>query len=176
MVVGVVEKTDAVFNVKDEVLTISKDTSARDVEIYSNEKISDLTLKLNEKTANYDAAVIEIAELKNALASYEREKEQFIAQKHKEMIETIIFSKRDEMGKFSEYLEYCLEMDAHFAKERDVVEKEIKDIHYNYLNRNNPNNKQTFEAINTAITGTNADTSEDTFVERYGEENVKYFQ
>ena len=129
-------------------------------------------LKLDDVTANYENAQAEIAELTKHLEVFESEKKQFMIQKHKDMVDTFIASKRDEMGKDSDFLEYCLTID--YAKEMKDIEKEVKEIHYNFMLKKNTGGKKKFEAIETETVG---ETSEyDVLVERYGEDVAKFLK
>ena len=172
MVVGAVDATDAVFNVREEVGMVSKDISDHNVADYSSSRENELMAKLDEVTSSYGEAVIEIAELKKHLAVYESEKKQYMAQKHKEIIDTLIASKRDDMGKYSEFLEYCVAID--YSKSVEDVEKELKEIHYNFMLTTKPAGKRNFSAIETEVIS--AETGSESLIARYGEENAKYFQ
>jgi len=177
MALGVVQEATSppvasVFSVKDEVETISKDVSEYDVGIYSNAKINDLMSKLEEMTGNYEASKTRIGELEGHLGVFENEKKKFLSQKHRDIIDTLIASRREEMGKYSEYLEYCIEID--YSKSIEQVEKEIKEIHYNFMLKSQPGGKKSFSAIEVPV-ATGFEGERNVLAERYGEDIAKYF-
>jgi flagellar biosynthesis chaperone FliJ len=174
MTVGVTEKTESPFSVIDEVEMIANEASAYDVEQYSNSKTEELTAKLENVTTKLEASQAKVSELENHLEVFQKEKEQYMEQKHKDIIDTLIASRRDEMGKFSEFLEYNIKID--YRKTVEQVEKELKEIHYNFMLRNNKSGgKKNFSAIEVEVTGS-TNTEADAIAARYGEDIAKYFR
>ena len=174
MALGVTEKTESVFKAMDEVEMIAKDVSAYELSTYSSSKINELSTKLEETTAQYEAAKNKITELETHLAVFEKEKKQFMKQKHKDIVDTLIASRREEMGKFSEYLDYCIKID--YAKSVEQVEKDIKEIHYNFLSKSSKSGgKKSFSAIETNVAD-NVVLEGNSIAARYGEDIAKYFK
>ena len=120
---------------------------------------------------NFENAQIKIAELEKHLNVYESEKKVYMENKHREVIDMLIASRREEMGKYSEYLEYCL-LD-HYVEDAETVDKALKEIHYNFLLGKNPKAKTSFSAIETNIVDAPLP-SGDTFAERYGDDIAKH--
>ena len=170
-----INKTGYVFNTAAEVEMISKDVSEYDVGVYSNIRINELMTKLEEVTAQFETAQTRVVELETHLEVFEKEKKQYIEQKHKEIIDTLIASRRDEMGKFSEYLDYCIEID--YTKTVEQIEKDIKEIHYNFMLSKNKqaSGKKNFSAIETEVTDSIMQEG-NSIAERYGEDIAKYFK
>jgi len=172
MKVGAVEDTASVFNVAQEIDLVSKDFSEHAVNIHSSKEIDGLNASLKEATENYTAMKTECDKLKRQLEIYEKDKEQFEARKHKDVIDALIQSRREEMGRFSNFLEYSMKID--YSKDVPTVERELKDIHYDFMVMNNPAAKKVFSAIETEVS--NAPSEYDVLVARYGEENAKHFR
>ena len=170
MVVGAVEKTDAVFDVSAEIKAISKDVSDYDVSIHTNAKVNDLTKKLDDVTKEFEDAQGKIKTLEKQIGIFETEKKAFMQQKHKDVIDALVASRRDEMGKDSDFLEYCLEID--YSKTVETIEKDLKEIHYNFMVKNAPKGNANFSAIETDIPVGHGKSS---IEERYGAEIAKYF-
>jgi len=167
MALGAVDKTEAVFNATQEIEMISTDVSEYNVSVYTNTKINDLTIKLEETTGLLEAANGKIADLEGHLSVFQTEREQYNAEKHKGIIDALIASRRTEMGAYSEFLEYCIEID--YSKTVETIESEIKDIHYNFMAKNQAGGKKNFSAIEVPVVHNLGD--EDTaIVERYGSE------
>jgi flagellin-specific chaperone FliS len=153
---------------------IAKDASDYDVGQYSNIKISELNAKLENVTMLYEAAQAKAAELENHLEVFQKEKKLYMEQKHKDIIDALIASRRDEMGKFSGYLDYCIEID--YSKTVEQVEKDIKEIHYNFLLKNNKaGGKKSFSAIEADVADS-VSKERNAIAERYGEDIAKYFK
>lgn len=166
VMIGAVDKTDAAFNVQAEVEMMAKDTSEHKVSVYSNTKINELMGLLNEKTVLLEAAHNTIADLEKHVNIFEKDKEQFEEQKHRSIIDALIAARRQEMGSYSEFLEYCIQID--YGKTVDEIEQELKDIHYNFMVQFS-SGKKTFSAIEIPVTNAN-DSEHNSLVERYGPE------
>jgi hypothetical protein len=171
---GVTDKPESAFSVIEEVEMIAKDASAYDVEQYSNIKINELNAKLENVTAQFETAQAKVTELENHLEVFQKEKKLYMEQKHKDIIDALVASRRDEMGKFSEYLDYCIKID--YCKTVEQVEKDIKEIHYNFMLRNSKSGgKKNFSAIEADVAG-NPGAEANSIAERYGEDIAKYFK
>lgn len=175
LVLGAVEKTEAVFSgIGDEVAMFAKDASEYDVGIHNTAEITNLTAQLASVTSKYETAQSKIVELEGHLAIFEREKKQYMEQKHRDIIDALVASRRDEMGKFSEYLEYCVDMETKYAKTVEEVEKDLKEIHYNFMLKAQPGSKKSFSGIEIPVAnGTGLEGS--AIAERYGADMAKYF-
>jgi hypothetical protein len=174
MALGVTDKPETAFKVFDEVEMIAKDVSAYDVGIYSNIKMTELTAKIDEVTSLFETAQARVLELEKHLEVFEKEKNQFLEQKHKDIVDALIASRREEMGKFSEYLDYCIKID--YTKTVEQVEKDIKEIHYNFMVKyGRPSGKKNFTAIEVDVAD-NTGTEGNSIAERYGEDIAKYFK
>jgi hypothetical protein len=177
LVIGGVENTDSKFNINEEVSLIAKDVSEYDVGVYSSNRINELLLKLEEATSNFESASNEVDTLKKQLEIFEGEKKQFMVQKHKEIIDTLVASRREKLGKFSEFLDFCIDID--YSKSVDQVETALKEIDYNFMSKYWPDNKKkSFSAITTEVSGSGdgATSESGTIAERYGEDIAKYFK
>ena len=173
MALGVVDASESAFDVRAEVENMVRDVSEYDVGVYSNTRINELTGKLEEKTTECETAQKKITELEAHLVVFENEKKQFMAQKHKDIIDALVASRREEMGKFSEFLDYCIAID--YSKTIEQVEKEIKEIHYNFMLKTQPGNKKSFSAITVPVANEPTDLESTTIAERYGADIAKYF-
>ena len=171
LMVGAVEKTEAVFDIGTEIKTISKDVSEHDVSIHTNAKVNDLTKKLDDVTKDFEAAQGRITILEKQIGIFETEKKAFMKQKHKDVIDALVASRHDEMGRDSGFLEYCLEID--YSKTVETIEKDLKEIHYNFMVKNAPKSNAKFSAIETALPDGHSKSS---IEERYGADVAKYFE
>jgi hypothetical protein len=171
-VIGAVPKTDAVFEVSGEVKMFTDDTCEFRLGVHTTERINDLTgviAKHEAKIAEYEAR---IPELEKQIGLYEKDKEAYMKQKHKDLIDTVIAGHREEMGKFSDYMEYCLSVD--YTKTVEEHEKALKEIRYNFLDKNSTKNKTNFSAIETSVAGGGSE-SISVIAEQYGEDMAKFF-
>lgn len=177
MKIGVVEDTDSAFTIKPEVDMIAKDASEYDVSVHSNATIADLEAQLAEVTEKLASAEGKVTELEGHLEVYEAEKKTFMAQKHKDIVDALIGSRREEMGNFSEFLDYCVVID--YSKPIETFEKELKEIHYNYMLKAAPaktgKQKMSFSAIQVGAVDSN-ESHTNVIAERYGVDMAKYFQ
>jgi flagellar biosynthesis chaperone FliJ len=174
MALGATESTDCVFKVKEEVEMIANDLSAYEVEHFGSSKLDELNKSLEESKAQFETAQARVAELEKHLAVFEKEKIQYMEQKHKDIIDTLVASRREEMGKFSEYLDYCIKID--YKKTVEQVEKDIKEIHYNFMLKNNKGGgKKSYSAIEVDV-AEGSGVEGNSIAERYGEDIAKYFK
>ncbi len=169
--VGAVESTDAVFDVTSEVELFAKDTSDFNVGAFSSQRTNELMTKVEELESKCSDYEVTVEKLTKQLGIYETQQKAHEIDKHKSIIDAIVASKREEMGKYSEFMEYCQDPAVLYAKTEDAVRAELKDIHYNFMVKSKPNNKATFAAIETGIPqDMNLDQA---LVERYGEDIAK---
>ena len=176
MALGAIDAAEAAFDVRAEVDTLVKDITEYDINFSNNAKISELTEKLEQKTAEYEAAYAKNVELEKHLVVFENEKKQYMAQKHKDIIDTLVASRKEEMGKFSEFLDYCIAID--YNKTVEQVEKDIKEIHYNFMLKTQPGHARNFSAITVPVandTSGGLELESNSIAERYGEDIAKYF-
>ena len=175
MVVGAVDATESIFNVFGEVQTMSQDYSEYNVSVHTNTLVNELTSKLAEVSDAYESARTKISEMENHLSIYEAEKQQFAAKNHKDIIDALIATRREEMGQFSEYLEYCLKID--YNKSIEEIEKELKEIHYNFMVLGQQSNKHSFSAKPVAVVGDITLSPEiKELADRYGEDIARAMQ
>ena len=161
------DKSDVVFDIKTEVDMISKDTSDYNVENFSTK--GELTAKLADAESKYAVAQTEISTLKAQLAIFENEKKEFMAQKHKDVIDAVIAGKRAEMGKYSEFLEYHATID--YSKSVEQIEADLKEIHYKFMLKSK-GGKNEFSYTETSV----PTEGDNPIAQRYGEDVAKYFQ
>ena len=178
MVLGAVDKTESVFDVSAEVLAIAEDTSTYDVNTSNSAKVAELTKQLAELNTEYATLKDINAELEKHLSVFEKEKKAFMEQKHRDIIDTLVASRREEMGSYSGFLEYTIEID--YSKTVEDVEKELKEIHYNFMLMNTPGGKKaSFSAIQvpapSSIEGGGLSES-NAIADRYGADIAKYFK
>ena len=174
LVIGALEKSDGSFNVAAELIAVTNDVVEYEVANHNSLELMEARRQIEELSAEKQRAEARIAELEKMAASYERKQQEFEAQKKKDIIDTLIASRRDEMGKFSEFLEYCIDMKSVYSKDPMSVERDLKEIHYNYMLKFNPGNKKAFSAVEVPVIG--ADGQRDAIAERYGAEVAKYFK
>lgn len=168
---GIVDKTDNSFSIKKEVDMISDDTAEYKVSQYSSNTISTLTSELEEMTENYSKADKEIRRLTEQLGVFQKEKDSFMVQKHKESVDTFLSSKRDEMGHYSKFLDYCIDPD--YSKTLEQIENEVKEIRYEFLDSTSKNKKSSFSAIETTVIRTSD--KDDIIAKIYGPDIAKHF-
>ena len=172
MALGAVEETDAVFNAAHEVEMVSKDAAAYEVAASTSNEVKTLTAKLNELAASLGAAKAEALALKKQLAIFESEKKEYERKRHRDIIDALVASRREEMGKYSGFLDYCVALD--YTKPVEAVERELKEIHYNYMLGARAGGKAAFSAIESSVA--DGPGEEDEIARRYGAENAKYFK
>ena len=169
---GLVDKDVDAFDVSKEVDMISKDVSAYDVGIGVGEKVAELNKEYGALKAEYETAKATIANLERHIDVYESDKQAYMRKVHRDKIDAAVNYRREEMGKDADFLEYTLHQDSLYDKTLEQVEKELKEIHYNFLQRTT-GGKKGFSAIEAPVIDANREVSE---LERlYGPDVAKFF-
>ena len=172
--IGVIEEGEGAFNVAAEILMITTDVIEYEVATHNSTELATAHRQIEALSAEHEQAKARIADLEKQLNSFQREKSAYEAQKKKDVIDALIASRRDEMGKFSEFLEYLIDMNSVYAKDPVTVENDLKEIHYNFMLKYGSGVKRNFSAIEVPVVG--ADGKKNLIAERYGADIAKYFE
>ena len=125
------EKTESLFDLQGEIDRVADETAEYKVEQYSSNQIETLTTDLSAMTDKYNEAVAENTRLSEQLGVFQKEKDAYAAELHKNAVDVFIAASAEEMGKYSKFLEYCVDVD--YTKELDAIKAEVKEIRYTYL-------------------------------------------
>ena len=170
IVVG--DKVESAFDVKTEVETMIKNVSTYQVKQKEDELVEKYEAIIAEKDVKYGEITAEVDTLKKHLAVYENEKKEYMAKKHRDEIDTLIRSKAEEMDKFSEFIMYRNEIN--YSKDIATVEKELKEIRYNFLDSKSGQTSKKFSAIETEVVEDSS--SDDNATARWGENITKHLK
>lgn len=162
------------MNIQNEINKISEDVSNFKVGCYSSKTIQDLEGQLQTTTEAYNIAKGEIERLSKQVGIYEKEKNNFIAEKKKAEVDSIVAIYSSLMGKFSDFMKYEMEID--YSKSVEEVEKELKIMYGDFMIQNNKQGKNaaSFNLISNPVIV--VDEKKSGIVERYGEEFANFIE